>query len=72
MDQALAERRARIANATRVAKRTGDRSALDALRRDYFADKLEAAAREVYEQAPPLTEAQRARIAAALVGGHSG
>lgn len=65
----LAESRAEIARAGRHARRTGDSSALDAARAEYRALKLEDHIARTIESWPPLSEAQRARLASLLRGG---
>lgn len=65
--------RARMASAAaRAARRPDDSEALTAAldaRRDYFAVALEDYIKRTVEAAPPLTEDQRARIAALLSSG---
>jgi hypothetical protein len=59
------------ADIARASKRTGDPISAADKRRDYAAAKLEDYIRRVVDQAPPLTEDQRARIAALLQGGQA-
>jgi hypothetical protein len=64
--QVLPQLRAGIARATRTARLTGDPTPAVAARRDYAAAKIEDYVRKVVDQAPPLTDEQRSRIAALL------
>ena len=54
------------AGIARASKRTGDPISAADKRRDYAAAKLEDYIRRIVDQAPPLTEDQRSRIAALL------
>jgi hypothetical protein len=63
--------RGRLARATRTLNETGapaDAQALATLRRDYTAESLAEYVTRVVAKAPPLTDEQRARIAALLGG----
>ena len=55
-----------IARAEKTAKRTGDRAPVERIRRDYAAASIEDYVRRTVDSAPPLTDAQRDRIAALL------
>ena len=59
------------AGIARASKRTGDPISAADKRRDYAAAKLEDYIRRIVDQAPPLTEDQRSRIAALLRGGEA-
>jgi hypothetical protein len=59
------------AGIARASKRTGDPMSAADKRRDYAAAKLEDYIRRTVDQAPPLTEDQRSRIAALLRGGEA-
>ena len=59
------------ADIARASKRTGDPISAADKRRDYAAAKLEDYIRRIVDQAPPLTEDQRSRIAALLRGGEA-
>lgn len=59
--------RARVAALSR--SRDADDPDLTDARRDLRAARLEDYIREVVDQAPPLTAAQRARLASLLTGG---
>ncbi len=67
------KRRANMASAAaRAARRPGDSEALAAAqdaRRDYFALALEDHIKRIVDAAPPLTAAQRDRLALLLRGG---
>ncbi len=67
-EPSLAQRRVGIARAERIARRTGDSAAIADARRDYAAAKLADYIRQVVEAAPPLTAAQRDRLALLLSG----
>lgn len=58
--------RSNLANSYRRAATQAER---DRLRRELSAAKVERAIREAVEAAPPLTDEQRARLAAILTGG---
>ncbi len=72
-ETSLATRRAELARAQRQVNRQPDQPEHTArvlgLRRDYAAEKLAAYVAEVAGKAPPLSPAQRDRIAALLRGG---
>lgn len=62
IDPKIAELRARTAGYTR----SGNLEAAEQTRRELHAARVEAAAREIADSLPPLTSAQRARIAVLL------
>lgn len=68
LPESLAQQRARVARAERHAQRSGDRSGVDTVRRDYAAAKIADYVERIVESAPPLTTDQQARIAALLRG----
>ncbi len=72
-ETSLADRRAEIARAQRQVNLHPDQpertERVLKLRRDYAAEKLAAYVNAVVAKAPPLTPAQRDRIAALLRGG---
>jgi len=75
-ETSLATRRAELARAQRQVNRQPDQpdqpehtARVLGLRRDYAAGKLAAYVAEVVAKAPPLSPAQRDRIAALLRGG---
>jgi len=72
-ETSLAQRRAEVARAERQVKHHPDQpehaERATGLRRDYAAEKLADYVAQVVAQAPPLTAAQRDRIAALLRGG---
>lgn len=71
-EQSLRSRARMASAAARVARRPEDPEALAAAqdaRRDYFAVALEDYIKRTVDAAPPLTEEQRARIAALLTTG---
>ncbi len=76
MPEALATRRAELARAERQKRlNPGDPGRVEhasQLRRDYAAEKLAEYVVKVVAQAPPLTPAQRDRIAALLRSGVAG
>ena len=55
----IADLKMRLMRAEKVARRSGDRSEVDDLRRQYVAAKIEAYVRRVVAEAPPLTEDQK-------------
>jgi hypothetical protein len=70
--KALMDGRASLARAERKAKRSGDpadRESAQATRAEYAALKLAEFITRVVESAPPLTNAQRDRLALLLRGG---
>jgi hypothetical protein len=67
----LPEMRAEVARRAKVAKHDPTPENLSALvdaRRDYAAAKIEHSVRRIVGAAPPLTEAQRTRLAAIVTG----
>jgi hypothetical protein len=56
--------RTKIMRAERAAKRTGDRSEADDLRRQYAQAKVEDQVRRIVAEAPPFTQDQRDRLRA--------
>jgi hypothetical protein len=64
--QILPQLRAGIARATRKSQLTGDPTPVVEARRDYAAAKLAEHIKKIIDQAPPLTDEQRARLAALL------
>jgi hypothetical protein len=62
----IADLKMRLMRAEKVARRSGDRSEVDDLRRQYVAAKIEAYVRRVVAEAPPLTEDQKNRLRSLL------
>lgn len=62
-NQELSSLRVRVAHATRMAKYSGDPSAVTAARRDLAAAKLEEAIARTVAEAPPLSADQLDRLA---------
>jgi hypothetical protein len=52
----------KVMRAEKFARRSGDRSEVDALRRQYVEAKIEAYVQRVVAEAPPLTEDQKTRL----------
>lgn len=69
-EQTLAQHRAEIARLEhRATQGDVDRSKVDQARREYTEAKLAATITQVVDSMPPLTDAQRERLAQLLSGG---
>lgn len=60
----IADLKMKIMRAEKVARRSGDRTEADDLRRQYVEAKIEAYVQRVVAEAPPLTEDQKNRLRA--------
>jgi hypothetical protein len=58
----IADLKMKIMRAEKVARRSGDRTEADDLRRQYVEAKIEAYVQRVVAEAPPLTEDQKNRL----------
>jgi hypothetical protein len=58
----IADLKMRLMRAEKFARRSGDRSEVDDLRRQYVEAKIEAYVQRVVAEAPPLTEDQKTRL----------
>jgi hypothetical protein len=58
----IADLKMRLMRAAKLARRSGDRSEVDDLRRQYVEAKIAAYVQRVVAEAPPLTEDQRSRL----------
>jgi hypothetical protein len=58
----IGELKMRVMRAEKFARRSGDRSEVDDLRRQYVEAKIAAYVERVVAEAPPLTEDQKTRL----------
>ena len=58
----IADLKMRLMRAEKFARKSGDRSEVDDLRRQYVEAKIEAYVQRVVAEAPPLTEDQKNRL----------
>jgi hypothetical protein len=58
----IADLKMRLMRAAKVARRSGDRSEIDGLRRQYVEAKIAAYVQRLVAEAPPLTEDQKNRL----------
>jgi hypothetical protein len=58
----IADLKMRLMRAAKLARRSGDRSEVDDLRRQYVEAKIAAYVQRVVAEAPPLTEDQKTRL----------
>jgi hypothetical protein len=58
----IADLKMRLMRAEKFARRSGDRSEVDDLRRQYVTAKIAAYVHRVVAEAPPLTEDQKTRL----------
>lgn len=58
----VADLKMKVMRAEKFAGRSGDRTEVDDLRREYVTAKIEAYVQQTLREAPPLTEDQRARL----------
>jgi hypothetical protein len=65
----LIDLKMKIMRAERLAKRTGDRSDVIELRRQYAERKITISVRAIVAEWPPLTEDQRTRLRALFAAG---
>jgi hypothetical protein len=58
----IADLKMRLMRAEKLARKSGDRSEVDDLRRQYVEAKIGAYVQRVVAEAPPLTEDQKTRL----------
>jgi hypothetical protein len=61
-ENGLTNLKMRLMRAEKLARRSGDRSEVDDLRRQYVEAKIEGYVQRVVAAAPPLTEDQKTRL----------